>query len=289
MGAAVRRALAGAGAVLDSEVRAQARGGHRWLEFKKPIGAREAIVLGIAVWIVFFGLWAIASALGWTNPLLFPSPYAVVRAGYLLLVDEGFFFDIVDSVLRILASFVLAAAVAVPLGILMGSFRRIEAFMNPLVSAWRYLPAPSFIPLLLMWFGTGESQKIALLFIGVVWFLITLVMDHVKNVRPELIETSVTLGGSRAKVLWTVVIPAALPDIAVALRQMLAVSWTYLVIAEIVGATTGIGAMMMRAKRFIHVDEIMAGIVFIGLLGLLFDFLFRALHRVLFPYLARAR
>jgi NitT/TauT family transport system permease protein len=258
------------------------------LEFKRPIPDRDAFLLGIGVWLIFFGLWELSAALQWTNRLLVPPPHAVVSAGYTLLIDKSFFFDIIDSVLRILASFAIASAVAIPLGILMGSFRRIEAFVNPLVSAWRYLPAPSFIPLLLMWFGTGEMQKIALLFIGVVWFLITLIMDHVKNVRAELIETSVTLGGSRAQVLWTVVIPAAMPDIVVAMRQMLAVSWTYLVIAEIVGATTGIGAMMMRAKRFIHVDEIMAGIVFIGLLGLVFDFLFRSAHRALFPYRAGA-
>ena len=98
-----------------------------------------------------------------------------------------------------------------------------------------------------------------------------------------------TLGGSRWQILSTVIIPASMPNIMVAMRQMLAVSWTYLVIAEIVAATTGIGAVMMRAKRFLHVEKIMAGILVIGLLGLLFDFLFRRLHRLLFPYLESER
>jgi NitT/TauT family transport system permease protein len=110
-------------------------------------------------------------------------------------------------------------------------------------------------------------------------------MDHVKLVRAELIETSMTLGGSRWQILRTVVIPASLPNIVIAMRQMLAVSWTYLVIAEIVAATSGIGAVMMRAKRFLHVDKIMAGIIVIGVLGLFFDFLFRVAHKKLFPYL----
>ena len=117
----------------------------------------------------------------------------------------------------------------------------------------------------------------------------SIIMDHVKSVRRELIETSMTLGGSRGQILWTVVIPASMPNVMVAMRQMLAVSWTYLVIAEIVAATTGIGAVMMRAKRFLHVEKIMAGILVIGLLGLLFDFLFRRLHRLLFPYLESER
>lgn len=258
----------------------------KWFGFKQSISRTETIVLGALVWALFFGLWEVATRVGWVNTLLVPPPEAAFFAGIRLLVEQSFLVDIGHSVLRVVVSFILAAAVAVPLGILMGSFRRVEAFFNPLVSAWRYLPAPSFVPLLLMWFGTGEGQKLALLFIGVVWFLITAVMDHVKNVRTELIETSLTLGASRSKVLWTAVVPAAMPDIVVALRQMLAVSWTYLVIAEIVGATTGIGGMMMRAKRFIHVDEIMAGIVFIGLLGLIFDYLFRVAHRKLFPYRA---
>ena len=204
---------------------------------------------------------------------------------YELLVGGSFLQDIGISVLRVLVSFLGACLVAVPLGILMGTFASTEAFFNPFVSAWRYLPAPAFIPILLMWLGTGEGPKIALLFIGVVFFLITLVMDYTRQVRIELIETSLTLGASEKQVLWTVIVPAVLPNVMVAMRQMLAVSWTYLVIAEIVASTTGIGAMMMRARRFLHTDEIMAGIVVIGVLGLLFDLVFRYAHRFFFSYL----
>jgi NitT/TauT family transport system permease protein len=268
-----------------SEARPGTGRGQRWLEFKRPIPRGSTIALGISGWVIFFALWETAVALQWVNPLFLPSPHKVLAGLYSLLVEDAFLVDIAVSIYRIVVSFTLACLVAVPLGILMGSFRRIEAFANPLVSGWRYLPAPSFIPLLLMWFGTGDGQKIALLIIGVIWFLVTLIMDHVRAVRTELIETSMTLGGSRWQILRTVVIPASMPNIVVAMRQMLAVSWTYLVIAEIVAATTGIGAVMMRAKRFLHVDKIMAGIIVIGILGLLFDFLFRLAHRLLFPYL----
>ena len=257
----------------------------RWLEFKTPVSRSAVVALGVAVWVLFFALWEIAVARVWVNELFMPPPHKVLIGLYELFVQNAFVIDVGISIYRIAVSFAAACLVAVPLGILMGSFRRIEAFVNPLVSAWRYLPAPSFIPLLLMWFGTGDEQKIALLFIGVLWFLITLIMDHVKAVRTELIETAMTLGGDRWQILWTVVIPASMPNIVVAMRQMLAVSWTYLVIAEIVAATTGIGAVMMRAKRFLHVDKIMASIIIIGLLGLLFDYLFRLAHRLLFPYL----
>ncbi len=257
----------------------------RWLEIRQPISRLAGISLGIAVWILFFMLWELAITLGWVAELLLPSPQRVVTTLASLLATPAFLLDIVASMLRILVSFSMACAVAVPLGIAMGSFRSLEAFFNPFMAAWRYLPAPSFIPILLMWFGTGEGPKLALLFIGVVFFLITLVMDYTKQVRPEFIETSMTLGGTRSQVLRTVIVPAVLPNVVVAMRQMMAVSWTYLVIAEIVASTNGIGAMMMRARRFLHTDEIISGIVVIGVLGLLCDMGFRWLHRLLFPYI----
>jgi NitT/TauT family transport system permease protein len=257
----------------------------RLFEFNQPISGYSALWLAIVAWVVFFGIWEIAVALKLMNAILLPGPRKVLSSFYVLLIEKDYLFDVGTSLYRVLTSFFLACLFAVPLGILMGTFRRVEAFFNPLVSAFRYLPAPSFIPLLLMWFGAGEGQKIALLFLGVVWFLITLIMDYAKAVPKDFINTSLTLGGSRIQVLRTVIIPALLPDVVTAMRQILAVSWTYLVIAEIVAADSGIGAMMMRAKRFVHIDEIMAGIITIGALGLLFDLMLRGIHRVLFPYI----
>lgn len=244
----------------------------------------RSLFLGFAVWIIFFGGWEFVVFAELVSPLLLPAPHEVIMALYELIVYKGFISDIGISIVRIVFSFLIACSIAVPLGIMMGTFKAVEAFANPFVSAWRYLPAPAFIPILLMWFGTGEAPKIALLTIGVVFFLITLIMDHTRGVRTELIETALTLGGTNGQVLWTVVVPAVMPKIMAAMRQMLAVSWTYLVIAEIVASTTGIGAMMMRARRFLHTDEIMAGILVIGVLGLIFDIMFRKAHGVLFPY-----
>lgn len=257
----------------------------RWFEFLTPLGQPWKLILGVSIWVIFFGIWEIAVLSGWVNPLLVPSPVNVLTTLYELFAERGFLSDVGISIARILGSFAVACVIAIPLGILMGSFKAVEAFFNPFVSAWRYLPAPAFIPILLMWFGTGEEPKLALLFLGVIFFLITLIMDHTAQVRAELIETAMTLGGSRAQILWTVVVPAVLPNVLIAMRQMLAIAWTYLVIAEIIASTTGIGAMMMRARRFLNTDDIMAGILTIGVLGLLFDVMFRWLYRVLFPYL----
>ncbi|MBN2906721.1 MAG: ABC transporter permease [Rhodobacteraceae bacterium] len=254
---------------------------------RKPVGRRQRLLSALGIWIVFFGVWVFAAAAGLVNELLVPAPQQVFATTFDLFYGRGFASDVLISISRVLGAFAMACAVAVPLGVMMGSFPAIEAIFAPFVSAWRYLPAPSFIPILLMWFGTGEAPKLALLFIGVIFFLITLVMDHTKHVREELVETALTLGANRGTVVMKVIFPAVLPNIVVAMRQMLAMAWTYLVIAEIVASSTGIGAMMMRARRFLKTDEILSGIIVIGVLGLLFDLLFAALHRWAFPYLRK--
>lgn len=261
----------------------------RRLRFKQVLSARTQAGLGTAGVIVFLVLWQAAGVSGAWPRALFPPPTDVAVALYDLFATQNFAADVIASLERVALSFVLATVIALPLGLLMGAFAPLAAALNPLVAGFRYLPATAFIPLFLMWLGAGEEQKIALLLIGVVFFLITLIMDNTRAVRAELIETARTLGASRRQILWTVVWRACLPSYVDTLRQMLAVSWTYLVVAEIVATTDGIGAMMMRAKRFVHVDDIMAGIVVIGVLGLLFDGLFRALHWWAFPYLRHAR
>lgn len=259
------------------------------LRVRVPVSQRRAIGSSVGIWVVFFGFWVLATRMGWVNAILVPPPEQVFRSIYTLFAEQGFATDVLISVLRVLTAFAMACVVAVPLGVAMGALPAIDAVLSPFVSAWRYLPAPSFIPILLMWFGTGEAPKLALLFLGVIFFLITLIADHTKEVRKELIETALTLGASQSITVFRVMLPAVLPNIVTAMRQMLAMAWTYLVIAEIVASTTGIGAMMMRARRFLHTDEILAGIIVIGALGLLFDKAFAVLHRRLFPYLQEAR
>ena len=261
----------------------------RLLRVRAPVSRRQSALSAVGIWVVFFAVWVLATQMGWVNAILVPPPEQVLQALFTLFAEQGFASDVLISVLRVLVSFAMACVVAVPLGVAMGAFPAIDVVLAPFVSAWRYLPAPSFIPILLMWFGTGEAPKLALLFMGVIFFLITLIADHTKDVRKELIETALTLGASQAVTVFRVMLPAVLPNIVTAMRQMLAMAWTYLVIAEIVASTTGIGAMMMRARRFLHTDEILAGIIVIGALGLLFDMAFAALHRRLFPYLQEAR
>src|SRR5262249_37530011 len=128
-----------------------------WLSLRTPIRRRTAIVLGVSCWVIFFAAWQLAVYFGFVTELLMPRPTHVVATLFNLLSTGSFWIDIGASLLRILVSFLMASVIAVPLGIAMGSFGALEAFFNPFMAAWRYLPAPSFIPVLLMWFGTGEG------------------------------------------------------------------------------------------------------------------------------------
>jgi NitT/TauT family transport system permease protein len=270
-------------AVLPAEVSPRPR--RRYFEIQAPLPQTATVLLGATTVGIFFGAWQLADALHLVNAVLLPPPTKVLSSLVDLFATTSYLNDVATSLYRIVTSFTAACLVAVPLGILMGSFAIVAAALNPLVSAARYLPAPSFIPVLLMLLGATDAEKLALLFIGVVWFLITMIMDVTQSVPRDLIDTARTLGAGRRQILATVIIPASLPGIVTAMRQMLAVSWTYLVIAEIVAADGGIGAMMMRAQRYVHIDLVMAGIVTIGILGVVSDMLMRAAHRLAFSYL----
>jgi len=257
----------------------------RFLEFRRQPSAQRSAVLALIGALAFFGLWEAGHYLTPASARKFlPSIGEVGSALYVLFAERNFLHDISISCWRIFVSFLAASAIGVPIGILMGCFGNIRSLLNPTLTAWRYLPAASFIPLLLVWFGPTDQAKIALLFIGVIFFLISLVLDNTTAIQKEFVEAGLTMGASRRVILTGIVVPAALPAVFDSMRNMIAVSWTYLVIAEIVGAQDGIGAVMMRAGRFLNVDVIMAGIVTIGALGLLTDLIFRGACRVLFPW-----
>jgi NitT/TauT family transport system permease protein len=259
-----------------------------WFEFQATLSKSAKLFLIVITWSALLMVWEYyPRAEGFER--LIPTASEVASTIKTLFIEKDFAEDILASLKRISISFAIAIAIALPLGILMGTFPFVEGLLNPIVSPFRYLPAPSFIPFLLALLGTGDGQKIALLVIGVVWFLISLLMEDAKRVSKDLVEASRTLGASRMRAVSSVIIPSALPQFIDTMRQMLAVSWTYLVIAEIVAATDGIGAVMMRAKRVVAMDTILACILMIGLLGFFSDSLIRGFRWLVFPYLRNTR
>jgi NitT/TauT family transport system permease protein len=221
------------------------------------------------------------------NALFLPSPLEIVRYVLDQMLNGGakaWAADVWASTLRIIISFLLAAAIAVPLGILMGAFEPINRIVEPVMAPLRYLPISAFIPLLILWLGIGESQKIAFLFLGVFVFLLPVVVTAIRAVPEELVQTALTLGASRFQAVFSVLLPAALPDIFDSFRVMNAISWTYVVLAEFVNARSGIGYRIQLAGTHLHTVEVFVGIAVIGLIGLGTDALIRMLNRVLFRW-----
>lgn len=250
----------------------------------KPVSPGTRTALGVSFFVLFVALWAGATFGGLIKPLFLADPVKTLGAGWMLFVEFGFYKDIGVTIWRVLGGFVLAALVAVPLGIAMGAFKAVEAFLEPFVSFARYLPASAFIPLLILWAGVGEAQKLALIFIGSVFQLVLMVALIVGGTRADLVEASYTLGARGTRIIGRVMLPAAAPQVAEALRLVLGWAWTYVIVAELIGASSGIGHMIMDSQRLLDTGQMIFGIVVIGIIGLVSDFLFKAANERLFPW-----
>jgi NitT/TauT family transport system permease protein len=208
----------------------------------------------------------------------------MLRAGWRLLVVHGFYEDIGVTIWRVFGGFVLAAVIGVPLGIGMGAYKPVEAFFEPFISFARYLPASGFIPLLILWAGIGELEKLLLIFIGSFFQLVLMVAVIVGGTRRDLVEAAYTLGARASGVVRRVLLPSSAPDIAESLRLVLGWAWTYVIVAELIGASSGLGHMITDSQALLDTGQIIFGIIVIGVIGLISDYLFKALNQRLFAW-----
>ncbi|MEH2420628.1 MAG: ABC transporter permease [Nostoc sp.] len=236
-----------------------------------------SLVMPICLWWIVSN-W-VATTAG-TNSMFLPTPVQVLAAIQKLWSDGTLLKDIQFSMFRVLTGFFLAAVISIPVGTLMGTFASVRSLLEPIIGIIRYMPAPAFIPLLILYFGLDELPKILLIFIGTLFFNTLMIMDGVKFIPKELIETTYTLGGKRSQVLLQVIFPYLLPAIIDACRVNMAAAWNLVIVAELVAATEGLGKRISVAQRFLRTDEIFAGLIVIGLIGLGIDLLFRLLLRV---------
>jgi len=252
----------------------------------QPVSPGARIGLGIGFFVVFVALWAFATMGGFVSKTFLADPLTMVRDGWSLLADHGFALDIGVTIWRVVGGFALAAVLAVPLGLAMGAYKPIEAFFEPFVSFARYLPASAFIPLLILWAGIGETQKLLVIFIGSFFQLVLMVAVVVGNTRRDLVEAAYTLGTSDRTLVTRVLLPNAAPEIAEILRLVLGWAWTYVIVAELIGSSSGIGHMITDSQSLLATGQIIFGIIVIGLIGLVTDFAFKAFNRRLFPWAA---
>jgi NitT/TauT family transport system permease protein len=252
----------------------------------RPLAPGPRLGLGVLFFALFLGAWAAATYGGLIKPLFLADPGKTLRSGVQLFVEFGFLQDIGITVFRVVGGFLLAAAVGVPLGILMGAFKPFEALLEPFISFARYLPASAFIPLLILWAGVGEAQKLLVIFIGAFFQLVLMIAVVIGETRRDLMEAAYTLGAGQSSVVRRVMLPGAAPHIAETLRLVLGWAWTYVIVAELVGAEAGIGHRIMDSQRFLDTGQIIFCIVIIGLIGLGSDLAVKRLNAWLFPWYA---
>jgi NitT/TauT family transport system permease protein len=246
-------------------------------------------LLGAIPFVALLLAWQTATFFEWVQPYFLPTPRAVVTSIYELVATGTLWIHLTDSAVRIVLGFVLAMVTGIPIGILFGIVPTFRRIFEPFNNFFRYTPLPAFIPLVIMWVGIGTANPVTLVFLSVFWPLIVLVGDSVSNVPFQYIEMARTLGLRRLGSLFRVIVPASLPGIFDALRVSAGFAWASVILAEISGATTGLGHILMEAQRFLNSDTVIGGIILLGTLGVLTDLSFSYAYRILFPWTERER
>lgn len=254
-----------------------------WALRRPLMPRRRNVLMGVSV-ILPLAAWVVLSGTGLVSALFLPSPLAVSRALRTLASSGQLGHDLLATLTRVGIGFGIVVLVSVPLGLAIGTFSGCRALFEPMIGLLRYMPAPAFIPLLIIWLGLGESSKIALLVIGTVFFNTLMSADAAALVPEELIDASYTLGASRWAVVRKVIFPHALPGFLDAMRVNMAATWNLVVVAELVAAQEGLGYRIARAQRFLQTDQIFAVLIVIGIIGLTIDLAFRAARNAVAPW-----
>lgn len=254
------------------------------IKIRKGISKKKYALFAVIAFAAVIALWTLASVSGLVKEIFLPNPLKVLKYYGTAILDGSLWENTKISVYRITLGFVFAVILGIPIGILMGCFKKIEAFIRPLCEFIRYMPVPAFVPLIMVWVGIGESAKITVIFIGTFFQLVLMVADDAMSVPDDLINAGYTLGTSTPQTIFKIIIPSMLPRLMETLRMMIGWAWTYLVSAELVAANSGLGYTILKSQRFLKTDAIFAGIVLIGLLGLVTDRIFALINKKLFPW-----
>jgi NitT/TauT family transport system permease protein len=225
------------------------------------------------------------------NPIFLPAPHEVATAFYTAFTtppertgDYWLHESLAHSCLIILMGFVYSMLLGLPVGLLCGTFPLVSRLIEPFVDFVRYMPAPVFGALAVAVLGLGDEPKITIIFIGTFFQAVLVVANTTRSVDISLIQAAQTLGANHRQLLLKVVVPAALPALYRDMRILLGWAWTYLVVAELIGEKSGISAFLYQQQRYRHFENVYAGIVMIGLIGLCTDQVLAFLGKYLFPW-----
>ncbi len=230
------------------------------------------------------------------NPVFLPAPHEVARAVFTGFTtrpprpEEPWLHQALwHSITVIFWGFFISSIVGVPLGVLCGALPAVARLNEPFVEFFRYLPAPAFGALAVAVLGIHDPPKVAIIFIGTFFQQILVIANTTRRVDPALLEAAQTLGASRRQLLFRVVVPGVITDIYTDMRILLGWAWTYLIIAELIGVSSGITYFINQQAKYRNYDKVFACIILIGLIGLFSDIFLAALGRRLFPWTPNAR
>jgi NitT/TauT family transport system permease protein len=254
------------------------------LRIRGTLSVGWKIGLGASGVAIIVAVWAIAAANITNSSSLLPTPSATWDALVRLKADGVLGTDLWASSKRVLIGYGISVAIGVVLGIAVGTFASVEAFLEPQLGFLRYIPASALTPLFLIWLGIGESPKIWLIVVGTVFYNVLMIADVARAVPRELLNASYTLGAGRITVLRRVILRHSVPGIIDVARINLAAAWLMLVVAELLAAQEGLAYQIVRAQRFRAVDTMFALLIVFGVIGLLSDVFLRWLRNVSSPW-----
>lgn len=254
-----------------------------WLSIRKEVSPRVRWTLAFVSWGFLIALWIILTHWEILPPFSLPKPMGVIRAFARLWTEYDLLGNVFQSWWRIAQAFFWCAVVAIPLGILMASFRWLFELVNPVAAPMRAMPLTAFLPAFIALFGMDETMKVAFLWFGMFFYLLAVVVEEANRVDNALLETAYTLGAKKRHALW-LIFRASLPSIFASFRILYDIGWTYVILAEMVNARKGVGYMVEAARKVLDFERVYAGIIAIGIAAFLFRFLLTFLERKLFPW-----
>ena len=259
----------------------------RRLKWRWPLSRQ--VTLSIGTLAVLLTVWWTVAALQLISPLFLPPPQQVLAklltiAGPQGFMDATLWQHLAASLTRIVLALLAAVVIGIPVGIAMGLSPTVRGILDPVIELYRPVPPLAYLPLMVIWFGIGETSKILLIYLAIFAPVAMSALAGVKSAQQVRIRAAQSLGASRAQVLWFVILPGALPEILTGLRIGLGVGWSTLVAAELIAATRGLGFMVQSAGEFLETDVVLAGIAVIAIIAFLLELGLRALQRRLTPW-----
>lgn len=247
------------------------------------------LTLSTATLLVVLAVWWAVAALQLISPLFLPPPGQVLHklvtiAGAQGFMDATLWQHLAASLMRILIALLAATIIGIPVGIAMGLSPTLRGILDPLIELYRPVPPLAYLPLMVIWFGIGETSKILLIYLAIFAPVAMSALAGVKSTQQVRVRAAQSLGASRLQVLWFVILPGALPEMLTGLRIGLGVGWSTLVAAELIAATRGLGFMVQSAGEFLATDVVLAGIAVIAAIAFVLELGLRALQRRLTPW-----